>query len=119
MDGDKPKILYFIQTPPPVHGVSTINESIWTSPTINQNFDKYLLDHRYSNSMDSLRKFTFRKVLSFFRYRRALKDMLKSVNPDLVYFSIMPVGKGFWRDYFFARTIKKTDTNYSLIFSQN
>jgi len=101
------KILYFIQLPPPVHGVSTINEFIYNSALINENIDKHLVEIKFSNELTELRKTTFRKIIHFFRVQKLLKETIKQTGPDYIYFSIMPVGKGFWRDLLFVRQIKK------------
>jgi hypothetical protein len=101
------KILYFIQLPPPVHGVSTINDFIYHNALINENIDKHLVEIKFSNELTELRKTTFRKIIHFFRIQRQLKQAIKQTGPDFIYFSIMPVGKGFWRDIGFVRLIRK------------
>ncbi len=101
------KILYFIQLPPPVHGVSTVNKLIWNSSFINKNVEKHLLQIRFSTRLDELRKINIRKIIMFFRLRKELKQKIMELRPDLVYFSFMPVGKGFWRDLIFALVIKR------------
>ncbi len=101
------KILYFIQLPPPVHGVSTINDFIFHNALINENIDKHLVEIKFSNELTELRKTTFRKIIHFFRIQRQLNHAIKQTGPDYVYFSIMPVGKGFWRDLLFVRQIRK------------
>jgi len=100
------KILYFIQLPPPVHGVSTINDFIYHNALINENIDKHLVEIKFSNELTELRKTTFRKIIHFFRIRKQLRDAIRQTGPDYVYFSIMPVGKGFWRDLAFVRQIR-------------
>lgn len=101
------KILYFIQLPPPVHGVSTINEFIYQNAFINKSIDKHLVEIKFSNELQELRKITFRKMIHFFRIRKQLNQTILETGPDYVYFSIMPVGKGFWRDLLFVRQIRK------------
>lgn len=101
------KILYLIQLPPPVHGVSTINEFIFHNASINENIEKHLVEIRFSNELTELRKTTFRKIIHLFRIQKQLNHAIKQTGPDYVYFSIMPVGKGFWRDLLFVRQIRK------------
>ncbi len=101
------KILYFMQLPPPVHGVSTINEFIWKSIFVNRDFEKHLLQIRFSDRLDNLRRVNIRKVFMFFRLRKDLIRKILELQPDLVYISFMPVGKGFLRDFFFALAIKR------------
>ena len=103
----KVKILYFIQLPPPVHGVSTINDLIYNSQLINENIDKHLIEIKFSNNLSELRRLTFRKIIKVFSILRQLNRIIRQIKPDYVYFSIMPVGKGFWRDLLFVRAIRK------------
>ncbi len=102
----KRKILYFIQLPPPVHGVSTINEIVFNSKLINQHFTKKLVEIKFSEKIEELRKFSLYKLWEFFKIIFQLKYALIKFKPDIVYFSFMPVGIGFLRDAFFALIIK-------------
>jgi len=102
----KVKILYLIQLPPPVHGVSTINEFVFHNALINENIEKHLLEIKFSNDITELRRPTLAKIIQYFKLILQLSKNLKEINPDYVYFSIMPVGKGFWRDLVFVRQIR-------------
>jgi len=107
MDRKRLKILYLIQLPPPVHGVSTINSLIYNSDYINEGFEKCLLELKFSDGLQQLRRVDFGKIIKFFSLSRKLRESLKRENPDFVYFSIMPVGKGFWRDLMFVMILKR------------
>ena len=100
------KILYFVQLPPPVHGVSIINEIVFNNKIINQDFEKKLVEIKFSEKIDELRKFSLLKLWIFFKTMFQLKFTLLKFKPDLVYFSIMSVGTGFLRDALFALIIK-------------
>jgi len=100
------KILYFVQLPPPVHGVSVVNKLIYTSQIINKGFDTYLLEIRFSNKINQLRRLNLHKVFQFFRLAFRLIRSIKFIRPDIMYFSLMPVGKGLFRDLFFVIIIK-------------
>ncbi len=100
------KILYFIQLPPPVHGVSKINEVVYNSKIINQNINKSLLEIKFSSEVDELNKLTIKKIFVFIRLGIQLGRRIKKFAPDFVYFTIKPAGKGFYRDIFFVLLIK-------------
>jgi glycosyltransferase involved in cell wall biosynthesis len=102
----QPKILYFIQLPPPVHGVSIINRLIYASQKINQGFSTYLLEIKFSNRIDQLRRLNIRKIYQFLKLILNLIRSIRSIRPDIIYFSLMPVGKGLLRDLFFVLIIK-------------
>jgi len=98
--------LYFIQLPPPVHGVSVINKLIYISQTINLGFETHLLEIRFSNKIDQLRRLNFKKIYEFIRLAVRLIRSIQTIQPNIVYFSFMPVGKGLFRDLFFVIIIK-------------
>jgi len=100
------KLLYFIQLPPPIHGVSTINHQIYTSILINTHIKKYLLEIKFSNRISQLRKINLLKFVFFFTIFLKLIVKILQVKPDFIYFSLMPAGFGFWRDFIFVITIK-------------
>jgi glycosyltransferase involved in cell wall biosynthesis len=100
------KVLYFIQVPPPIHGVSTINKYVLESEIINQNIEKKLLEIKFSNSVQELTHFSFSKFFKFIKLFFSLFKTLFSFKPDFVYFSIMPVGKGFYRDFIYVLLMK-------------
>ncbi len=106
MNKKRTKILYFIQLPPPVHGVSVINKLVYNSQVINQSFEKKLLRINFSTEIEELRNFSIKKLVTFFWTLIKLKWILIRYQPDLVYFSLMPLGRGFIRDAIFALTIK-------------
>ncbi len=100
------KILYFIQLPPPVHGVSIINKQVYESEFINKGIEKSLLEIRFSSQLSQLRRLTFQKIYQLIRLSFRLTRRLIDFRPDFIYFSIMPVGKGLWRDLIFVIIIK-------------
>jgi len=100
------KILYFIQLPPPTHGVSTINKHIINSKIINDGFITQTLEIKFSNNISELQKITIKKIFKTFYLTAKLIFTIKKFKPDLIYFSIMPVGKGFIRDLLFVLIIK-------------
>jgi glycosyltransferase involved in cell wall biosynthesis len=99
-------ILYFIQLPPPLHGVSITNQQVFSSILINENFEKILLEIKFSNNIYELRTYTFKKFIRFFCLCFTLIKILIKKKPDLVYFSFMPVGMGLYRDAIFALIMK-------------
>ena len=54
-------ILYFVQLPPPVHGVSFINDFITNSNKINENFKISILNINFDNTHGSINKLSIKK----------------------------------------------------------
>lgn len=100
------KILYFIQLPPPIHGVSTINKIVYESTVINNNVEKHLLEIKFSKNISDLRKFNVAKFFTFISLFFKLLAVLIKIKPNYIYFSLMPVGKGFFRDFLFVLLMK-------------
>lgn len=96
------KIIFLIQLPPPVHGVSQINEQIFNSKIFDQTFQKSLVQLKFSDDLKELRKFNIKKVVRFCKIFFHLVIKVVRDKPDFIYFSIMPVGPGFFRDIFFV-----------------
>lgn len=100
------KILYLIHTPPPVHGVSKICLQIYNSNTVNFGLNKRIIRLNLSTNIHELRKIN---IFQFFRFIGLYIKLLGTLiffRPNMVYFSIMPVGLGFWKDSMLALSIK-------------
>jgi len=100
------RILYFIQMPPPVHGVSITNQLVFNIPVINNVWEKKLIRINFSSEIEELRKFSLKKLGVFIITLLKLIWTLLRFRPDIIYFSLIPVGSGFIRDAAFALTMK-------------
>ncbi|UCG26878.1 MAG: glycosyltransferase family 4 protein [Bacteroidales bacterium] len=100
------KILYFIQLPPPVHGVSTINQYITDSTYINEGFELHILPIRFSKTIEGLRRKRPVKIIKAIGLFLRLVYRIITIKPDLIYFSVMPVGLGFIRDLLYISVMK-------------
>jgi len=96
-----------MQLPTPVHGVSTMNEIILEHLQSQAIFDLEVIPLKFAKNFDELRKISFSKLFLLIRIFFQIKYALKHFKPDLVYFSFMPVGIGFIRDYFYLKIIKR------------
>jgi glycosyltransferase involved in cell wall biosynthesis len=108
------RILYFIQLPPPVHGVSALNQIIVSNPVINEMHSTEIVELLFSYSLTSIRVYNVAKIVRFFNVFFSLRRKLKKYKPDLVYFSFMPVGPGFFRDFIFLLLIRQYKTHIIL-----
>ena len=86
--------------------MSVINRLIYTSEIINQGFSTHLLEIKFSNNIEQLRRLNIRKIYQFIKLVINLIKSIRSIRPDIIYFSLMPVGKGLLRDMFFVAVIK-------------
>lgn len=102
----KKKILYIIQLPPPVHGVSVMNDCIVKSQILNNTFDSKIIDLKFGESIKDLESFSLKKVYKTFKFAFQIIRNLNVYKPDLVYFTISPIGFAFYRDAIFIFFIK-------------
>lgn len=110
------KLLYFIQLPPPIHGVSTVNKIVCCSPLINQDFDTKVININFTDDLNQLNNISFTKIYKLIGLIYQVLYSLILFKPNYVYFSIVPLGKGFIRDSFFVFFFKlfKTKIIYHL-----
>lgn len=103
-------ILYFIQLPPPVHGVAVMNKVIYQSEIINKSNGKRLLELKFSDNSQELNKLSVKKLVRLFNIFFKLAYLLFFHKPKFIYFTIFPTGKIFYRDLFFVFLIKLSRT---------
>lgn len=102
----KPKILFAVQLPPPVHGASLVNKTLTESSVVNEQYDIEVIQIQMASSMESLGQFSVRKIWNsislFFRF--FLKILFNKY--DLFYFTLSPLGFAFYKDAILVMMIK-------------
>ncbi len=101
-----PKVLFLVQLPPPVHGVSLMNKYFLNSELINQSFSIDVFDLKFAATIKELEKFSLRKVFKASIYGIKLLKKMAFVKYDAIYFTITPTGFGFYRDAFYVFLMK-------------
>ena len=84
---NKTNILFWAQLPPPIHGASLRNESVFLSKLINDNFNIKYIPFNYSKSIEELGNFSIKKLLLFFKYFFNLIRQCIVEKYDYVYFT--------------------------------
>lgn len=102
----KNKIVYFIQVPPPITGVSKLNEIVYNSNIINHGRDKYIVKIDYSSSLSEINEFRLIKVYKYFKNFIVLTFLLISKKPDILYYTIPLIGKTFYKEIPFILVVK-------------
>ncbi len=108
------RVLYLVQLPPPVHGVSLTNQFVYLDAIINEGLARDLVRMQFSATVEGLRKLTLAKLLNVAVIAWKLFRHLLIRRPRFVYFSLMPVGAGFMRDLFYAMIVKLFRVNLVL-----
>lgn len=102
----RPRILFIVQLPPPIHGVTVMNKYTVENPCWNKNYDVKTLPLHFGQTLDDIGKITPLKVWHMIGFTFRLCRTLIAFKPSLVYFTIMPTGKIFYRDALFTMMIK-------------
>jgi glycosyltransferase involved in cell wall biosynthesis len=100
------RILFVVQLPPPVHGASMMNEYLVNSKTVHDNFEISVVDVATAHQIDSIGKFSVKKVFSSIAIFFRIFFRLVKFKPGLVYFTLSPSGLAFYRDAFFIFLIR-------------
>jgi len=102
----KNRILYLIQYPPPLHGVSYINKMVYESEKIHEGYQKKRIQMNLFGEIESVNSLNIKKLIHFICVGFKLIFNLLFWRPHIVYFSIVPMGKAFFRDVFFCFFIR-------------
>ncbi len=102
----KPKIIFLLHLPPPVHGSSVMGLYVKESKLINQKFNCYYINLLASHNVAESGIVNFKKIFSFFiTWFRLLFSILRN-RPDLCYLAVTVTGAAFYRDLLFVITLK-------------
>jgi glycosyltransferase involved in cell wall biosynthesis len=100
------KIYFLIQLPPPIHGASIVNQTIFESTRINFSFETKFLNITLAEDLISIGKFRIRKLFSYLKLIIIVVSQYLSFKPDLTYMTMSPVGYAFLKDAFMLLLIK-------------
>ena len=114
MPSGRPKILFLVSLPPPVHGAALRNQSLVNSKLLKNDFEIKVLRMKFIDEMNQMGKFSFSKVLKSIAFELRLVYSLMSFRPKLVYFNISTFGFALLRDFIFAQTVKVLAFNVAL-----
>ncbi len=105
-DTGRKRVLCMTHLPPPVNGVTLMGDIVANSDALKKIFDIYVIPFKSSDSISDIGSFRFRKVMRafFFGWRLLVGCIL--FRPDLVYFTLTPNGKAFYRDLVYVLIIK-------------
>jgi len=102
----KSKLLFLVQLPPPVHGAALRNKFITYNELLNKSFNIEVLPLRFARDMQDLEKISFTKLFILVKFMLSLTRKLFLFKPDIVYFTLTPTGKTFYRDVLIVAWIK-------------
>ncbi len=102
----KPKILFILHLPPPVHGAALVGSFVKSSIKINNTFECDFINLSASKSIESIGKMGLRKVFFFIQLLlNTLKALVKK-KYAFCYVTITSNGTAFYKDFFVVLILK-------------
>lgn len=103
----KPKILFIMHMPPPVHGAAMVGQYIHDSKLINREFDCHYINLTTAKNLQDIGKVGMRKLLDFFKLLKKIRHEVKVVKPQLVYVTPNACGGAFYKDFVVVQMLKR------------
>lgn len=102
----KPKILFIMHMPPPVHGASMVGQYIHDSELINSSFDCHYVNLAVATRLDEIGKGGWNKVKGVLKKLIEVRKVMETVKPDLVYITPNSAGVPFYKDFITVMMLK-------------
>ena len=102
----KPRILFILHLPPPVHGAAMMGKYIHDSKLINESFDCHYINLTTAKNLEDIGHFRFGKIIEFAKLLHRIKKSIRKLHPDLVYVTPNAKGGAFYKDFIVVEMIK-------------
>ena len=102
----KPKILFIMHMPPPVHGAAMMGQYIHDSKLINNRFDCHYINLTTAKNLQDIGRGGVKKLWKFLCLLARIVKVLMAVKPQLVYVTPNSHGGAFYKDFVVVELIK-------------
>ncbi|NQY30826.1 MAG: glycosyltransferase family 4 protein [Flavobacteriaceae bacterium] len=92
------RILCIVQLPPPVHGVSMMNQLTLKAFNSEVNLKTKVIDYSFTKSISGIGKMSLNKIFVFLKHLCKVIYNISVFRPNAIYFTLSPVGSAFYRD---------------------
>ena len=116
MPSNRPKILFCMHMPPPVHGAAMVGHQIRESKLINDEFDCAYMNVSTSATLGDVGHFSLAKIRRTIAFYRQVLSEVSELQPDLVYFTPSTAGWALYRDVITIRLLRLKGQNIVLHF---
>ncbi len=107
----KPKILFILHLPPPLHGAAMVGKYIRDSKIINNNFEADYVDLATNRILNQSGKGSLKKIVTFAGIIKNVIKALRQDKYDLCYMTLTAYGSGFYKDLLIVLLVKLWHTN--------
>lgn len=102
----KPKILFILHLPPPIHGASMVGKYIHNSKLINQTYECQYINLALARDLNEIGKKNIRKIQFFIQKLKLIKKVVRDFSPDLCYVTPNAKGGAFYKDFIVIQLLK-------------
>ena len=113
MLSNKPKVLFIMHMPPPVHGAAMVGKYIHDSKIVNESFDCRFENMMLAKNLEDIGKSGVKKFFNLLSQLKRFKNAIKEFQPDLVYITPNAAGGAFYKDFVVVQYIKHCLKKYS------
>lgn len=102
----RPKILFILHLPPPIHGAAMVGKAIHDSQVINKIYDSQYINLALAKDLNDIGKTGWRKLFMFIRLLHTVRQTIKKFKPDLCYLTPNAKGGAFYKDFLVIQLVK-------------
>lgn len=102
----KPRILFIMHMPPPVHGAAMVGQYIHDSKLVNDSFECRFINLAVAKGLKDVGRFRFGKAIDYLRLLLRIRKEIRSFKPELVYVTPNTVGAPFYKDLIITQLVK-------------
>ena len=112
----KPRILFVLHLPPPMHGAALVGSFIRESGLVNSTFDTRYVNLSASSTLEEVGRFSLKKFRPVFRLIREVRRTVSEWKPDRVYLTPSATMPGLLKDAMVARAARRKGARVILHF---
>lgn len=102
----KPKVLFIMHMPPPIHGAAMMGKYIHDNKLVNDEFECRYINMSTSNELNDIGKINLHKLFSLWSLLKVIGKIIRGFSPDLIYLTPNASGKAFFKDFLIIQFIK-------------
>ncbi|GHT54724.1 glycosyl transferase [Bacteroidia bacterium] len=102
----KPKILFMMYMPPPVHGAAMVGKYIHDSELVNKTFDCHYINLMLATDLSNVGKGSFKKLGVYICLIKQIIQEIRKIRPELCYVTVNATGGPFYKDFIIIQLLK-------------
>ena len=103
----KPRILFILHLPLPLHGASQMGQYIHDSKVVNNTFECRYINLALARGIEDVGAFKFHKLNTYLKLIRNIRKEVKTFKPDVVYITPNSKGGAFYKEFVIVEMLKR------------